>query len=101
MAQRVNLTGMKLKEMFLLLKESADNGVENVIAADIQRTSSITKSEAYRRYGRTNVDRWLQEGLLNPAMAADEPSPNRIDRKKLEAIAASSNRGTYLPVAER
>lgn len=92
---------MMLKEMVLLVKQSAWNGAETALAENTSLSDKITKSEAYRRYGRTNVDRWFQEGLLKPAVTADKKSQKSIDRKKLEAIAASSNRITYLPVAER
>lgn len=90
-----------LKEMFLLVKQSAWSGAETALEKNTTLSDKITKSEAYRRYGRTNVDRWFQEGLLEPAVTADKKSQKCIDRKKLEAIAAASNRITYLPVAER
>lgn len=96
-----NSDGMKLKEMYLLLMESANQGMEAAIADNIHLSEKITKSEAYRSYGRANVDRWLLEGLLKPGLTAGNKSRIRIDRKKLEALAATSNRGTYLPVAER
>ena len=90
-----------VKEMFLLVKQSATNGAETALAENTTLSDKITRSEAYRRYGRANVDRWFQEGLLKPTVTADKKSPKCIDRKKLEAIAASSNRITYLPVADR
>lgn len=92
---------MMLQEMFLLVKQSASKGAETALAENTALSDKITKSEAYRRYGRSSVDRWFQEGLLKPAVTADKQSPKCIDLKKLEAIAASSNRITYLPVAER
>jgi hypothetical protein len=90
-----------LKEMFLLVKESASKGAETAIAENAILPDKITKSEAYRLYGRANIDRWFQEDLLKPTKTADSKSQKCIDRKKLEAIAATSNRMTYLPVAER
>lgn len=87
--------------MFLLVKESAETGAATALAGNITQPDKITKSEAYRLYGRTNVDRWFKEGLLKPAVSADKKSLKCIDRKKLEAIAANSNRNTYLPVADR
>ncbi|WEA01742.1 hypothetical protein [Mucilaginibacter sp. SJ] len=53
-----------------------------------------TKAEAYRMHGRSIIDRWIAEGLLNVIN-------KRISRKQLQRIAARSNRQTYLPVAER
>lgn len=90
-----------LKEMFLLVKQAAHNGAETALAENISLSNTITKSEAYRCYGRTNVDRWFQEGLLKPVVTADKKSQKSIDRQKLEAIASASNRITYLTVADR
>ena len=58
----------------------------------------ITKAYAYRLCGRSTIDRWINEGLID-----FEGSTTRkfIDRKRLEAAMAYSNRITYLPVAER
>lgn len=58
---------------------------------------SYTKAQAYRLYGRSNVDRWIGEGLLKSARI----SQKSIDREELEHVACTSNRATYLPVAER
>lgn len=87
--------------MILLVKESAKNGAEKALADSTYLSAKITKSEAYRRYGRSSVDRWLQEGLLKPVIVVGKKSPTCIDRKKLEAIAASSNRHTYLSANQR
>ncbi len=92
---------MKLKEMISLFKDAATEGVQYAIAQTSQVSESISKSEAYRRYGRASVDRWLSEGLLKPLPENGGKSTDRIDTQELEATAASSNRQTYLPVAER
>ena len=60
----------------------------------------MTKADAYRLYGRSNVDRWLREGLISIGHPT-ETSQIFFDRSELEAVAASSNRITYLPVADR
>jgi len=93
--------GMKLEELILLLKNEATTGAQRAVGSSLKLSGKITKSEAYRRYGRTSVDRWLNEGLLKSAAIIGKKSTIRIDINKLEAIAANSNRGTYLPVAAR
>ena len=55
---------------------------------------SYSKTQAYQLYGRSTVDRWISEGLI-------KVNRKKIDRAKLEAVAAASNRRTYLPVADR
>lgn len=84
-----------------ILLEAVTDGTAKVLSeTDIQK-ERISKAEAYRLYGRGPVDRWIAEGLFKPLKGQIFISSSGIDRNKLEAIAATSNRGTYLPVAER
>ena len=88
-------------ELARILLESVTDGTAKVLSENAIQQERISKAEAYRLYGRAQVDRWIAEGLFKPLKSQIFISPSGIDRKKLEAIAASSNRGTYLPVAER
>lgn len=92
---------MKLKDLVHLLKNAAEQGTSNALAESGQLQDQLSKAEAYRLYGRGNVDRWISEGLISPTITKGESSRKCLNRKKLEAVAASSNRITYLPVAER
>jgi hypothetical protein len=85
---------MKLEQIILLLSNAVDDGTKNVLSNSGINQNKLSKSEAYRIYGRSNVDRWLRENLI---LISDK----HLNRSKLEAVAASSNRDTYLPVAER
>lgn len=85
---------MKLSGLIPLLKIAATEGAEKALSNAGRQSARISKSQAYRRFGRTNVDRWFREGLL-------KNTNKHIDRTKLEAIAHASNRITYLPVVER
>ena len=92
---------MKLKELSSLLKMAVTSGADKALLATCHLKDRLTKAEAYRHYGRNNVDRWLSEGLISFTSVNPSISKKTIDRKKLESIAESSNRVTYLPVAER
>ena len=85
---------MKLKELIVVLRIASERSAGLVLFAKANLKDNFSKSQAYKIYGRSNVDRWMGEGLISL-------SNNKINRDKLEAIAASSNRVTYLPVAER
>ena len=85
---------MKLMELIDLLKNANAEGAGKVLSSAGILRDHLSKAEAYKIYGRSNVDRWLSENLI-------KISNKKINRLKLEAIAASSNRMTYLPVAER
>lgn len=86
---------MERKELALLLTRIAAAGAEKALANCGNQPDAITKSQAYRLYGRSDVDRWLSEKLLIPT------KKNRLDKAALMRIASQSNRTTYLPVAER
>jgi hypothetical protein len=85
---------MRSNELISILRNAIEQGAEKALAACGALPDRITKAAAYRLYGRTNVDRWLQEGLIGI-------NNKFFDRKKLAQVAAASNRITYLPVAER
>ena len=85
---------MKRNELVSLFTRSAAAGAAKALALCGNQPKAVSKSQAYRAYGRSDVDRWLAEGLINAVK-------NRIDRAALERIASRSNRITYLPVAER
>lgn len=55
----------------------------------------LSKSDAYRIYSRTNVDRWLKEGLITPIKDGPASAKYRLDRLKIQAVAKISNRPSY------
>jgi hypothetical protein len=61
----------------------------------------LSKSEAYKIYGRGIIDRWLAEGLIKMQKDGNASSKFRIDRMQLEIVSKASNRRSYLPVNER
>jgi hypothetical protein len=93
---------MNLEDLTCLFKVSVARGAGKAIAENSTLACRLTKSQAYRLYGRTVIDRWILEGLLVPYSADSGITHKTVfDKEKLEALAASSNRLSYLPVAER
>jgi len=84
---------MERKQLALFFSQSAAASTQKVLRQCGTLPASFTKQQAYRLYGRSDIDRWIAEGLIL--------SKERIDRAALERIASRSNRITYLPVAER
>jgi len=85
---------MERKELSLLLTRISAAGAAKALALCGNQPNSVSKSQAYRLYGRSIVDRWLREGLIHF-------TNKHVERAKLKQVAAASNRITYLPVAER
>lgn len=89
---------MGCNELIGLMLSAVRSGTEEAFNEHDVLPQWLTKSQAYRLCGRSNVDRWINEGLIG---FEGETKRKRIDRKRLEAIMAASNRITYLPVAGR
>ena len=85
---------MSIRELTAILNSATAHGTQQAMTVTRLVQDSYSKSNAYQLYGRSNVDRWISEGLITI-------DNKKIDRLKLEAVAAASNRHTYLPVAER
>jgi hypothetical protein len=92
---------MTLKEFSFLLKDAVIDGTNKALIESGQIPDTLTKAQAFRLFGRSNVERWISEGLVNPIKQRGNSSKKFIDRLKLESVARSSNRTTYLPVSER
>ncbi len=61
----------------------------------------LSKREAYKKYGRGTVDRWIREGNLKAVKDGSTSSSIRLDRMKLEVLSKASTRHTYLTLEER
>jgi hypothetical protein len=73
-------------ECQLLLQAGAELGALIALIKTGQLKPYITKAEAYRLYGRKNIDRWLDEGLLTPRKDGSHSAAWRIDRLEAELI---------------
>jgi hypothetical protein len=92
---------MKLKEFSFLLKDAVIGGTDEALAASGQLPDTLTRAQAFRLYGRTDIERWISEGLIHPVKQRDNSSKKFIDRLKLESVARAAGRTTDLPVSER
>ncbi|TWI15668.1 hypothetical protein [Sphingobacterium siyangense] len=90
---------MKTRELFFYMKQATEDGASKALLATAAAPTSINKTQAYRLYGRCNIDRWILEGILRPISI--QTSQILFDPAELESISDSNNRITYLQVAER
>ncbi|MEJ2884185.1 hypothetical protein [Pedobacter sp. GR22-6] len=90
-----------LKRLSGLLTEEITTGAEKEPLDSGQMSDTLSKSQAYRLYGRDNVDRWCKESLIHPVSLGGSGKKKFIDRLKLEAVARASNRMIYLPISDR
>jgi hypothetical protein len=87
--------------LMALLQDAAELGASAVLAKSGILKPYISKSDAYRMYGESAVDRWIAEGLVTPRKDGGHSAKWRIDRQEIEAVAKASNRPSYTAVKER
>jgi hypothetical protein len=92
---------MEIEDIIQLMQDATQRGLAKAMADKGLMSPLITKADAYRLYGRSNVDRWLAENLISLSSDPVKSSKRFLDTIKLASISAASNRHTYLPVADR
>lgn len=78
-----------------LLQDAAALGSESTLVELGILKAHLSQSEAFRTYGRANVERWIKEGLIEPIKDGPHSAKVRLDRVKLKAIANTANRAFY------
>ena len=53
--------------------------------------SFLSQSQAYRIYGRGNVQKWIEMGLITPRMSDEDSNRKKILISELEAVLACEN----------
>ena len=84
---------MEPKDIARILRTSSLAGAEKHLSLIVHRVN-ISKAAAYRLYGRSNIDRWIAEGLISN-------NSKNLNRQALADVARASNRITYLDSKER
>lgn len=82
-------------ELVNLLSEAAALGAKKVLVETLQLKPYISKSEAYKKYSRRLVERWLKEGLIKQIKDGDSNHSIRLDRLELESVASICNRVSF------
>ncbi len=49
----------------------------------------LNKNEAFKLYGRANVENWLKDGLITPRKDGDYSAAWRIERMEIELLVKS------------
>lgn len=88
-------------QLIALLKDQAELAATATLIKHGTLKPYLSKSDAYRIYSRTNVDRWLKEGLISPIKDGTTSAKWRLDRLELETVSKVSNRPSYKTVNER
>jgi hypothetical protein len=82
----LQLTTHQLK---IIIRGSAEMGAVIALTKAGKLKPYLKKSEAFRKYGRANIERWIDDGLITIRKDGDHSAVWRIDRIEVEAIARS------------
>lgn len=88
----LTLTAIELRR---LMTESMDLGAKRTLVELGLISPYLTKSQAYKIYGRAQVDRWIENGLITLIKDGTNTSKYRISRIDLELVSKTSNRTSW------
>jgi hypothetical protein len=67
-----------------LLQQAAEMGAIIALIKTGKMKRYLKKTEAFRLYGRKNVEQWIDERVIKPRKDGDHSAAWRIDRIELE-----------------
>jgi hypothetical protein len=70
----------------IILEQSAELGAISALVRTGKLKPYLKKAEAFRLYGRKNIEHWIGQGLITPRKDGDHSACWRIDRLEAEAL---------------
>ncbi|ATP56252.1 hypothetical protein CPT03_07100 [Pedobacter ginsengisoli] len=72
--------------LFLLLQTAAELGAKQSLCKTGKLKPYLSKSQAFREFGRSNIEHWIELGLITPRKDGDHSAAWRIDRIEADTI---------------
>ncbi|MDT3401265.1 hypothetical protein [Mucilaginibacter terrae] len=69
-----------------ILALAAELGAVNALVQSGQIKPYLKKSDAYKRYGRKNIEHWLESGQITPRKDGDASAAWRLSRIEIETL---------------
>lgn len=79
-------------EMRQFLKELSDYIVTSYRVAEGKEKPFLSLRGSYKLYGKSNVDSWINKGIVQKRKDGQKNSTVRLDRLELERASKTSNR---------
>jgi hypothetical protein len=87
---------LSTQQLKLIIREAAEMGAIQALSKVGKLKPYLKKSEAFRKYGRANIENWAAKGLITVRKDGDHSALWRIDRLEVTAIAKSIDLLQYL-----
>ncbi len=78
-------------QLKFIIEEAAQMGAIQALTQTGKLKPYLKKSEAFRKYGRANIENWAEKGLITIRKDGNHSACWRIDRLEVEAIVKSIN----------
>jgi hypothetical protein len=72
-------------QLKIIIQEAAEIGAIQALTKVGKLKPYLKKSEAFRKYGRANIENWVAKGLLTIRKDGDHSAVWRIDRMEVES----------------
>jgi hypothetical protein len=76
-------------QLKIIIQEAAEMGAILALTKVGKLKPYLKKSDAFRKYGRANVEHWIEKGIITIRKDGDHSAAWRIDRLEIEAIVKS------------
>ncbi|MDB5021833.1 MAG: hypothetical protein JWQ28_2960 [Pedobacter sp.] len=87
---------MSISELRALLVDAGELAAKKALADAGLLKPYLSRSQAEKKYGRPNIARWTEEGLLNPSRGNEKNDHWKYDRHELEAVYKASLRHSFI-----
>ena len=74
------------RQLQLFFQSAAELGAIAALMSTGKIKPYLKKAEAFRLYGRKNIEHWIDQGLITPRKDGDHSACWRIDRLEAEAL---------------
>ena len=82
-------------ELIKMMADTIELGANRALIEAGLLRSHLSGTQANKKYGESNVRRWIAGGLITPLKDGNKNSAVRLDRIQLDIVAKSSNRINY------
>ncbi|UKT65103.1 hypothetical protein [Pedobacter mucosus] len=73
-------------ELARIVELAAELGAISALIETGRIKPYLNKSEAFREYGRSNIIKWIEKGMIVPLKDGNHSAAYRIDRLEIETI---------------
>jgi hypothetical protein len=91
---------MSLSQLRALLVDAGEVAAKKALSDAGLLKPFISKSQAEKKYGRPNIARWTEEGLLHPSRGSETNQNWKYDTHELESVYKASLRYPFIRIEQ-